>query len=147
VRYEGVFGGTAGEHASRMTTGIAAGKSSFLAAAREAPPASPTPPPAPDVRTPSPGNRTRLAADLLALLDHGPGTPGAAACNGAWVPVEVELADESPRAVRRLEDAGLVIDSARGRRVRGVVALDHLAALADQPAVVHIAGRPVRRSS
>ena len=52
-----------------------------------------------------------------------------------------ELADASSAAVRDLERAGLVIESVQDRRVRGFVALDHLAVLADLPVVTRVEGR------
>src|SRR4029077_12879099 len=58
-----------------------------------------------------------------------------------WVSVEIALAEGSSAAVRDLERAGLVIESVHDRRVRGVIALEHLGALADLPAVTRVEWR------
>ena len=142
VRYEGVFGaGNARDEAAAPAGGTVPKFLALRSAGTQ--PASLAPPePARDrMPAPSPIGRSRLAPGLLLLLDRGPGAPGATACIDGWVPVEIELADASSAAVRDLERAGLVIESVHDRRVRGVVALDHLAALADLPVVTRVEGR------
>jgi hypothetical protein len=83
--------------------------------------------------------RRRLAPALLALLEQGSGTPGAAACTDGWVAVEIELGDASSDIVRGLETAGAMIERVDGARVRATVALDRLGALAEAHGVRWIA--------
>lgn len=127
VRYEGIFGAGNAQDEAAAPAGGAAPTFLALRSAR--------------AQGASPIGRSRLAPGLLLLLDRGPGAPGATACIDGWVSVEIELADASSAAVRDLERAGLVIESVHDRRVRGVVALDHLVALADLPVVTRVEGR------
>jgi hypothetical protein len=142
VRYEGIFGAGNAQDEAAAPAGGAAPTFLALRSARAQLASPPPPEPARDrAQGASPIGRSRLAPGLLLLLDRGPGAPGATACIDGWVSVEIELADASSAAVRDLERAGLVIESVHDRRVRGVVALDHLVALADLPVVTRVEGR------
>jgi len=142
VRYEGIFGTGNAQDEAVATAGGAVPKFRALSAARAQLASPPPPEPARDRKPgPSPVGRSRLAPGLILLLDRGPGAPGATACIDGWVSVEIALAEGSSAAVRDLERAGLVIESVHDRRVRGVVALEHLGALADLPAVTRVEGR------
>src|SRR5262249_39414711 len=86
--------------------------------------------------------RRRLAPALQILVERGPGAPGAATPVDGWIAVEVELADDSSADVRRLEEAGLIVQSAGEKRLRGIVAVDRLTSLAESAGVVLVKDRP-----
>src|SRR5262245_29265317 len=146
VRYEGIFGTGPGAPAEAMARSLSGG--ALLAkrfAAQEAAPApQPAAPPSTDRARVAPpvvlGDRARqrLASSLRVLLEEGRDARGAAACTDGWVAVEVTLADPGAAAVRALQEAGLLIERVDGIRVRGVVALESLLAVAELPAVAHV---------
>ncbi len=149
VRYEGIFGT---EPDAKTIARAAAGSGTAMplvarelargvrpasppAVADEAEPAEPKP------IIPGDAARHRLAPSLRVLLEQGAGARGGAECTDGWVAVDVALSDGSASVLRRLQAAGLVIERANGSSVRGIVALDHLAALAELPDVTRIEAR------
>ncbi len=156
VQYQGVFGSDSGRepHAAQEAAAKAGGPLSSVARTLSAPS------PAPREARPrtdrlahdlaggevapvavSPRARRRLARELRVLLEQGPDAPGAAACPGGWVAVEVELLDASSRTVRGLEAVGARIEAVDGARVRVLVAVERLVALAEAPGVRRITAR------
>ncbi len=148
VRYEGVFGATPELARQVPAAGGAVPTARLLqkseAASRETSLPVPAQPSADQVEAPRPPvtlsdrARTRLAPALGVLVEQGPGAPGAAVCTDGWVAVELELADASSAALRRLQAQGLLIERVNGTRVRGVIALDRLSALAEAAEVTRI---------
>jgi hypothetical protein len=148
VRYEGIFGTGATPGAEAMARGVAGGaQMSMRFAAQEATSAArPAAALAADRAYVSPvvlGDRARqrLGSSLRVLLEEGADARGAAVSADGWVAVDVTLADPSAAALRALQEAGFVIERIDGPRVRGVVALDALVALAELPAVTWIEAR------
>jgi hypothetical protein len=89
-----------------------------------------------DVAAIGPRARRRLAPALLALLN---GAAGAAVpVTDGRVTVRVRLRDASAVTVRRLEDAGLRVTQSGAGWVVGSVALESLAALAEQRGVERV---------
>lgn len=150
VRYEGIFG-DAGAPDGRARGGAARALPTMLFPAQQGMPgrqlAAAPPEPSDEAEVPrspvalSDAARGRLAPGLRVLVEQGPGAVGAAACADGWVSVELELADASAAALRAVQAAGLVVERIDGRRVRGVVALHRLAALAELTEVARIESR------
>lgn len=149
VRYEGIFGsGPAGgsETMARSLSGGAAMVKRFATQEAGSALRLAAPPVADQARVSPPvvlGDRARqrLGSSLRVLLEEGRDARGAAACTDGWVAVEVTLADPGAATVRALQEAGLLIERIDGTRVRGVVALEALAALAELPAVTRVEAR------
>jgi len=82
--------------------------------------------------------RTVLDAALVVFVERGPGASGAADSDDGWVRVEVTLTDDTPRQIRRVQAAGLVLEVTSGRIVTGLATREVLLALAELDAVVRV---------
>jgi hypothetical protein len=75
--------------------------------------------------------RQRLAADLLVLLEQGPGAPGAAPSKGGWVHVRIVPVAGGGRGLRaRVEALGAYVTRAGDKAIEVTIAVESLPALA-----------------